>query len=97
MAINKIEYDVLTTGISVYHQQAEAIGEVMGALKTMNDQLQDGWTNQTATAFIERYTEEYGPALENVQMAIQSISDFINNYMQSRQNDDVEGANAVRG
>ena len=50
-----------------------------------------------ADAFIERFENEYKPALENARDAIQSISDFIQNYMQNRQDDDAQGAAAVRG
>lgn len=96
MAINKVDYEVLATGVSVYGSQAEALNEVLNALISMNGQLQDGWTNLTADAFIERFEEEYKPALENVREAIQGISDYIQNYMQARQDDDSAGAAAVR-
>ena len=81
MAINKVDYDVLTTGVSVYSNQAGAIDDVIKTLVNMNGQLQDGWTNQTADAFIERFESEYKPALENARDAIQSISDFIQNII----------------
>ena len=97
MAINKVDYEVLTTGVSVYHTQAEALDEVLTTLVNMNGQLQDGWTNQTATAFIERFGAEYGPALENARDAIESISVFIQTYMDNKQADDEQGAAAVRG
>lgn len=48
MAVNKVDYEVLTTGVSTYGNQAEAINEALNALVTMNGQLQEGWTNQTA-------------------------------------------------
>ena len=94
MAINKVDYDVLTTGVSVYSNQAGAIDDVIKTLVNMNGQLQDGWTNHTADPYIERFESEYKPALYN---AVQSISDFINSYMQNRQDDDARGAAAVRG
>ena len=94
MAVNKVDYEVLTSGVSVYANQAEALDE---ALVKMNGELQGGWTNQTADAFIERFEDEYKPALENARDAIQSISDFIQSYMQNRQDDDAQGAAAVRG
>lgn len=96
MAVNKVDYEVLTSGVSIYGTQSSALDDVLNALVTMNGQLQDGWTNQTADAFIERFTEEYKPALENIRDAIQSISDYINSYMQARQEDDAAGAAAVR-
>lgn len=97
MAINKVDYDVLTTGVSVYARQAEALDDVINSLVTMNGELQEGWTNQTSDAFIQRFEDEYKPALENVREAVQSISDFIQSYMQNRQADDEQGAAAVRG
>ncbi|WP_075679690.1 WXG100 family type VII secretion target [Roseburia sp. 831b] len=96
MAVNKVDYEVLTNGVSVYANQAEALDEVIQALVKMNGELQNGWTNQTADAFIERFEDEYKPALENARDAVQSISDFIQNYMQNRQDDDAQGAAAVR-
>ena len=53
MAVNKVDYEVLTSGVSVYANQAEALDEVIQALVKMNGELQGGWTNQTADAFIE--------------------------------------------
>lgn len=97
MAVNKVDYEVLTSGVSVYANQAEALDEVIQALVKMNGELQGGWINQTADAFIERFEDEYKPALENARDAIQSISDFIQSYMQNRQDDDAQGAAAVRG
>ena len=77
MAVNKVDYEVLTSGVSVY----SALDDVINSLVQMNGQLQDGWTNQTADAFIERFENEYKPALENARDAIQSISDFIQNII----------------
>ena len=48
MAVNKVDYEVLTSGVSVYANQAEALDEVIQALVKMNGELQGGWTNQTA-------------------------------------------------
>lgn len=96
MAVNKVDYEVLTSGVSVYGNQADALDDVLNVLVQMNGQLQDGWTNQTADAFIQRFEDEYKPALENVREAIQSISDYIQSYIQARQDDDAAGAAAVR-
>lgn len=71
--------------------------DVLTALVQMNGQLQEGWTNLTAEAFIERFENEYKPALENARDAIQSIFDYIQNYMQNKQDDDAQGASAIRG
>lgn len=97
MAVNKVDYEVLEAGISVYANQAGALDEVLNALVNMNGQLQEGWTNLTADAFIERFESEYKPALENARDAIQSISDYIQSYMQNKQDDDAQGASAIRG
>lgn len=96
MAINKVDYDVLTSGVGVYANQADALDDVLNMLVQMNGQLQEGWTNQTADAFIQRFEDEYKPAMKNVRDAIQGISDYIQNYMQARQDDDAAGAEAVR-
>lgn len=96
MAVNKVDYEVLTSGVSVYSNQAGALDDVINSLVQMNGQLQDGWTNQTADAFIERFENEYKPALENARDAIQSISDFIQNYMQNRQDDDAQGVSSCK-
>ena len=97
MAVNKVDYEVLEAGIGVYANQAGALDDVLNALVQMNGQLQEGWTNLTADAFIERFESEYKPALENARDAIQSISDYIQSYMQNKQDDDAQGASAIRG
>ncbi|MDO5812376.1 MAG: WXG100 family type VII secretion target [Bacillota bacterium] len=97
MAVNYVDYDVLTTGVSVYASQASALNDVLTALNKMNGELEAGWSNDTARAFIERFNTEHGPALQQAAEAIQSISDYINSYMQARQDDDAAGASAVRG
>lgn len=97
MAVNKVDYEVLSTGVTVYGNQAEAISDALSQLIQMNGQLQEGWTNLTADAFIQRFEEEYRPALENIREAVQSISDYIDSYIQARQDDDSAGAAAVRG
>ena len=35
MAVNKVDYEVLTSGVSVYANQAEALDEVIQALVKM--------------------------------------------------------------
>lgn len=97
MAVNKVDYEVLESGITVYANQAGALDDALNALIRMNGQLQEGWTNLTADAFIERFNGEYKPALENARDAIQSISDYIQKYMQNKQSDDEQGAAAIRG
>lgn len=96
MAVNKVDYEVLEVGVTTYGNNAETLDEVLTSLVNMNSQLQDGWTNQTADAFIERFNDEYKPALENARDAIQSISDYISKYVQNRQDDDAQAAAAIR-
>ena len=96
MAINKVDYEVLDTGVTTYGRNAETLDEVINDLVNMNGQLQDGWTNDTADAFIERFNDEYKPALENARDAIQSISEYIAKYVQNRQDDDTQAAAAIR-
>ncbi len=96
MAVNKVDYEVLETGVTTYGNNADALDEVLTSLMNMNSQLEEGWTNDTATAFIERFNDEYKPALENARDAIQSISDYIAKYVQNRQDDDAQAAAAIR-
>ena len=42
MAVNKVDYEVLTSGVSVYANQAEALDEVIQALVKMNGEVQTG-------------------------------------------------------
>lgn len=95
--INKVDYDVLQAGISEYANQAAALDAVLTALDTMNTNLADGWTNKTATAFIERYESEHKIALQNARDSIQSISEFISSYMANRQEEDDLSASGVMG
>ena len=87
-SINKVDYDVLTTAVSTYSAQAGAIDEVMTALQSMNEQLQEGWTNQTSDAFIAKYESEYKVSLTSIRDALNDISQFIQNYMNARQDED---------
>ena len=95
MSINKIDYEVLTEGKSVYANQAAAIGEVLNAMQQMNSSLADGWTNQTVTAFLDRFDAEYKPAMENIRDAIQSISDYISSYSENEQARDADSASRI--
>lgn len=97
MAINKIDYDVLDTGVSTYSSQASALDDVLTALNNMNSQLQAGWTNKTSEAFISRYEREHKVALEKARDSIQEISDYIAEYMRNRQDEDAQGASAISG
>lgn len=94
---NMIDYGVLQTGASTYHKNAQQIDTVLKQLKTMNSQLQAGWNNQTADAFITRFNSEYAPALKKASEAVESISTYITKYVQATQNADAAAAKALKG
>ena len=89
---NYVNYEVLESGASVYRSQSEAIGEVMSALAAMNGELQNGWQNDTARAFINMYNEKYAPALKEVVEALSDVSTYISRYMEARKEEDITGA-----
>ena len=91
-ATNLVNYEVLTSGVSVYKNQSEAIENVMAALAAMNGELQGGWQNETANAFINMYNEKYAPALKEAANALAEISAYIAKYMTARQEEDAAGA-----
>lgn len=72
MATNKIDYDVLEQASKTYSNEAAAIAEVLSKLDSVNSTLAEGWQNDTARAFIERYETEHKKAL---QAARDSIAD----------------------
>lgn len=95
--VNKVDYDVLEKGVKVYSKQAAKIEDALNVLITMNNDLQEGWTNDTSDAFIDRFQKEHKPALKSARDSIQSISDYISKYLESTQNADRENANNIRG
>ena len=97
MSINYVDYEVLETGIQVYGAQAEAVQTVLKSLNTMNENLAEGWQNDTSRAFIEKFNEVHGPALMEVVKALEGIAQSINNYMTNRQEEDQSGAASIRG
>ena len=97
MAINKVDYDVLEQASTTYGNEAAAIDDVIRKLDSMNGTLQEGWQNQTAEAFINRYETEHKKALMAARDSINEISQYIKNYRAKAIDNDTEGANAVRG
>lgn len=89
---NYVNYEVLESGVSVYNNQSEAITNVMSSLASMNDELQSGWQNDTARAFINMYNEKYAPALKEAAEALADISSYIAKYMAARIEEDSAGA-----
>lgn len=97
MSINKVDYDVLEQAKSVYANQAAALDDIINTLVKTNGDLQSGWTNETAEAFINRFETDHKIALQNVRDAIQEISEYITQYSANRQDEDRQGASAVSG
>ena len=97
MAVNKIDYDVLAQGSRFYKDQADVLEGALNALKSMNGELQAGWTNQTSDAFIDRFNNEHTPALQSAIDALNNISSYITNYVQNRQEEDSESAAGIGG
>ena len=93
--VNKVDYDVLENGKSVYANQAQALDDVINALVNMNSELQASWTNQTSDAFIERFESEYKVGLQNARDAVQAISDYIAAYSAKIAEDDSASAAAI--
>lgn len=95
MAINYVNYDVLNEGKTLYAKQAGAIDDVITAINSMNAQLQEGWSNETARAFIQRIDSDHIPKLRNAAAAIQEVSDYIGTYLANIIDIDTGGANAL--
>lgn len=97
MAINYVDYEVLENGKRVYAQRAEELENLLNALITMNGELSEGWQNDTARAFVERFSNDHKPAIQKVIAALNDISSYINTYAANRSMEDQQGAAAVRG
>lgn len=95
MAVNYVDYEVLNTGKTVYANQAAAIMDVIDAINRMNGDLQQGWSNETARAFVERISSDHIPKLKKASEAIQEVSDYINTYLANKQSEDSQGASAI--
>lgn len=98
MATNKIDYDVLEQASKTYSNEAAAIAEVLSKLDSVNSStLAEGWQNDTARAFIERYETEHKKALQAARDSIADIADYIARYRQAEIERDASGASSVRG
>ena len=97
MATNKIDYDVLEQASKTYSNEAAAIAEVLSKLDSVNSTLAEGWQNDTARAFIERYETEHKKALQAARDSIADIADYIARYRQAEIERDARGASSVRG
>ncbi len=97
MAVNYVDYEVLTQGKTVYANQAAAIMDIVDIINRMNADLQQGWSNETARAFVERISSDHIPKLKQASEAIQEVSDYINTYLANKQSEDMQGASAISG
>lgn len=95
MSINKVDYDVLNDGKRVYNEQSEALQAIIDALASMNSQLEAGWENETARAFIDKYETDFKPVLLETRDALYDISQFIQQYVATIQDTDAKGASAL--
>ena len=66
-------------------------------LITKNSDLQQGWSNETARAFVERINSDHIPKLQKASEAIQEVSDYINTYLANKKDEDTQGASAISG
>ena len=95
MAINYIDYDVLEQGKNVYSQKAQELQSLLGELVRMNGQLSQGWQNDTARAFVDRFDRDHKRAIEKVVDALNEISTYICQYAANRSDEDSQGAGAL--
>ncbi len=94
---NLVDYDVLNEGVVSYKNNADNLRELVEAMVKMNGKLQTGWQNDTARAFVERFDSDHKPKLLSAADAIEEISTYIQKYLNFRQEEDSQGANAIRG
>lgn len=97
MAVNYIDYDVLNDGEKAYANQAATIREVISSIKKMNEALMQGWSNETAKAFVQRIDTDHVDKLEKASVALDEVSSYIKTYLANRQEEDSQGAGAIHG
>ena len=97
MSVNYIDYEVLAHGQTEYANQAAAILAIIEKINRMNSDLTQGWSNETARAFVERISSDHIPKLQKASEAIQEVSDYISSYLANRQEEDSIGASAISG
>lgn len=95
MNINYVDYDVLSKGIADYAAQAEAITGIVETIKKMNGELQKGFINKTASAFVERIDTDHIPKLKAASDALQEVSNYLKTYSANRQHEDEGGAGSI--
>lgn len=97
MAVNFVDYEVLAQGKTEYANQAAAIRDIVDKINRMNADLMQGWSNDTARAFVERISNDHIPKLQKASEAIQEVSTYINTYLVNKQEEDSQGASAISG
>lgn len=95
MAVNFVDYEVLAQGKTEYANQAAAINDIIEKINRMNADLMQGWSNETAKAFVNRISSDHIPKLRQASAAIQEVSTYINNYLANKQDEDSQGAGAI--
>lgn len=95
MSENRIDYDVLEQTGASYKEKAEEMLNIVNALNTTVNEFQSGVQNETSKAFVEKYEEEYKPALNKAAEALASISDFMTTYRQKIREMDIETASGI--
>jgi len=96
MAINLIDYDVLAKGQQVYATKAQDLNQILSDLVKMNADLSNGWQNETARAFVERFDTDHKKAMNSLVAALEEISTYIRDYASSHQEDDSNSASRIR-
>lgn len=97
MAVNLVDYDVLEKGKTDYANQAQSILDIISKINSMNNELMNGWQNNTAQAFVERIKTDHIPKLQKASAALQEVSDYIKTYLSNKQQEDIQGAHGVSG
>ena len=91
---NLITYQDLASTSKKYMEYSKAFEEANSTLKTITENLASAWENDTATAYADAYKTEYGPALKNISIALESISKTIDDYVSKVKELDTAGKNA---
>lgn len=97
MAVNYVDYEVLERGKNVYSTKAGELQQILTDLVRMNGDLSQGWQNDTARAFVERFDNDHRVAINKVVDALNEISQYIQTYSTNRQDEDSQGASSIGG
>lgn len=81
-----VNFPVVEAAANTYKSKANEIGDMLRALNTSNTNLHEGFKNNAADRFFDRYEAEYRPAMQNVQEALEEISNFLTRYVDEHRN-----------